>query len=233
MRTYQFSSNQSRTVIVLSRNEARALIEFASKDETLPSLCGIYFRESVSDREDGQRFVEALASDGHSLLTLRAIDPHPAQWVRAVPDARPDHDVGIARSDFTRMAKSLRAKDFLAITITADPEGFEISATIYPSWKSGDPDFLSPGAVFVVRGMSEKMPAFDPVIPQKRKSGDSGAGFFGISPIYLAQLAAVSAAVSQINPASEVSTGGETDPVRFDLVGTEASAIVVIMPMCV
>lgn len=251
MQTYQTPDNQ--TAIVLSKKEARALLEFASDDGTREALHGVCFRLSP----DGTRRVEAISTDGHTLLQLRSPDAVPGDWASPVPIGDRAYAI-VPKPALARAVKACGARESIAIYAGGTAGWITLACVPHAGRKGeGEPMLASPSSTLTTADPAVPYPPIHQVIPAAREHAHSstegaahGSAIFGLSPQYLARLAVVSDAIDQrgtptvrvsVPPAiyrarshydgPEEPTWVTLDPIRFDLDGSSASAVAVIMPI--
>jgi len=250
MHTHQHPTD--RTVVTISKAEAKALLEFASDDLTRESLAGVCFRVSPTDRR-----VEAVATDGHTLAILRSAEPLATDAPRFIPITIAQGYAIVPRAALARAMKSCGAKESLAITFTHEQTvRASLSCVPHAGRKGeGDPMLAAPTSTTSTECTDLQYPAIDEVVksaPRREneptESGEAlGAAVVGLNPHYLARLALLSDACEQGKGPSvrlsiargefrEASYGHDAEwqalhPVRADIAGFAASAIALIMPI--
>lgn len=240
MHTHTNATND-RTVVTLSKKEARALLEFASDDPTRESLAGVCFR--VAD----DRKIEAIATDGHTLAMLRSADPIGVDAPRVIPITISSGYAIVPRAALARAAKSCGAKESIAIEFAHDQT---VRATLSCVPLAGG----TPTSTATATCTDLQYPDVDAVLkcaPRREneptENGEAlGAAIVGVNPHYLARLALLSDACEQGSSVRLSIARGEyrqarlagdsnewlsVHPVRADVEGFAASAIALIMPV--
>jgi len=249
MQTY---SHDSRVYLTFSKAEAKALLAFASTDETRTALCSVCLRYV-----DGRP--EAIATDGHTLLLLRGR----TGGSTPIPAYSPQGYAVIPRSTMMRAVKACGARESIAIAIGSQVEGSPILhadvATVPHAGRKGegDPMLGSPSTtsqVVIDGGM--QYPPVDQVIPARRTHGTTpdagaatGSAIWYADPHYLARLADVADAVGATSVRASIadaewrpdrSWGAAKDqgewaylaPMRYDIEGRDGTdALALVMPV--
>lgn len=192
--------------VILTTLEARALLLWASTDETRPHLASVAVHaESCS----------AAVVDGHRVLVLRS--PNTG---RAEPVTDLDGAVLVPREQMDQVIKLAGSKG--EIHVYSDRvEACKVSA-------SGTPY----GQIVIPLPTSTKpFPPVSQVLPTYRTHGTPGC-IVGINAGYLADLEAVAKAcdTGKGSTVEVMPMDGEFDPIRFDVRGNTANAIGIIMP---
>ena len=192
--------------VVLTTLEAKALLLWASTDETRPHLASVAVHaESCS----------AAVVDGHRVLVLRS--PNTG---RAEPVTDLDGAVLVPREQMDQGVKLADAKG--EIHVYQDRiEACKVSA-------SGTPY----GQIAIPLPTSTKpFPPVSQVLPTYRTHGTPGC-IVGINAGYLADLEAVAKAcdTGKGSTVEVMPMDGEFDPIRFDVRGNTANAIGIIVP---
>lgn len=254
MQTFQHPDNS--TAIILSKREARALLEFASDDGTREAIHGVCLRLSP----DGTRRIEAAATDGHTLLVLRSPDAVPDAWASPVPiDPSRPYTI-VPKPALARAAKACGARESIAIYLGPVPDAVTLACVPHAGRKGeGEPMLASPSSTLTTADPAVPYPDVDRVLPPAREHDHTsaegaalGSAIWGVSPHYLARLAIVSDAIAprgtptvrvsvpvpkyEARPSyadSNDAAWKTQDPIRCDIEGTGAHATAVIMPILI
>ena len=246
------ATDTDRSVITLSKKEARALLEFASDDVTRESLAGVCFRVAADDRR-----VEAVATDGHTLAILRSADPIATDAPRLIPITIAQGYAIVPRAALARAMKSCGSKESIAIAFTHDQTVRAVISCVPHAGRKGEgePMLAAPTSTASTECADLQYPDVGAVLktaPRREneptETGEAtGAAIVGLNPHYLARLALLSDACEQgKGPSVRLSIArGEfrhaghghdagwqaVHPIRADIVGFASSAIALIMPI--
>jgi len=229
--------NNDKSFLEITKAEIKALLAFASKDSTRPQLSCVYFAEepekgSESIDENIGRIltgsVVAVATDGHTIIAMTSAK-RASNVASAFGHLPPTCDPGfmIPRGDLERVAKMLGAKSNALLSFCENAEGRKVV------------DISANGAEMLIKCVDAKYVPYTQVIPAKRAWGHDAMPeekttdlTVGISAKYLARLELVTAALEAKGEGVTLQIPSTSmSPVRFDAVGHETSAVIVIMPM--
>lgn len=235
------AKNNGKSYLEVSKSEIKALLAFASKDSTRPQLACVYFAEEPEphspniDDDIGRTLTGkavAVATDGHTIIQMTSGKrsgeiASPFEYLPPVVDPatltlRHENGFMVPREDLERVGKMLTGKTCALLDFRLNAEGRKI-VTISAN-----------GAEMIVRCVDAKYVPYHTVIPaQRTETTSSICGSVGISAKYLARLELVTDALdlSRTCGIKLQLPIAELDPLRFDAVGHETTAIVVIMPM--
>lgn len=223
--------DNGESFIEISKSEIKALLAFASKDSTRPHLACVYFAEEPEKGSDSidesigrilTGSAVAVSTDGHTIIKMTS-GKRASNVASAFEYLPPECDPGfmVPREDLERVGKMLTNKShaLIAFDLLASGKVATISAN---------------GAEMAIKCVDAKYVPYSQVIPAKRtKTTSSICDSVGISTKYLARLELVTDAL-ELSRTCGVKLQlpvTDLDPLRFDAVGHETSAIVVIMPM--
>jgi hypothetical protein len=252
MHTHQHPTATDRTVVTISKREAKALLEFASDDLTREALAGVCFRVAPTDRR-----VEAIATDGHTLAILRSADPIATDAPGVIPITVSCGYVIVPRAALARAMKSCGSKESIAIEFAHDQTVRVTLSCVPHAGRKGEGDPMLGAATSTTSAECTDLqyPDVDAVLKSApRRENDSyedgealGGAIVGLNPHYLARLALLSDAVEQGKGASvrlsiargefrEARHGHDAEwlavhPIRADIAGFASSAIALIMPI--
>lgn len=253
MHTYQHPTDSARTVVTISKAEAKALLEFASADATRENLHGACVR--VADDHK----IEMVSTDGHTLLALRSAEPLASDRPSPIPVTIAQGYAIVPRDALARAAKSCGARESIVIAIEhVETVRAVLSCVPHAGVKgAGDPILAAPTSTASATCTDLQYPAIDQVLqsaPRREneptETGEAlGAAIVGLNAEYLARLALVTSACEthkgqpnvrlsiargefrQARLAGDSSEWLSVHPVRADVQGYASSAIALIMPV--
>jgi hypothetical protein len=205
--------------------DAKALLAFASKDETRPNLCGIGL-----DATRGHAF----GTDGHTLAVATNCGKHDHKAF-VVPRAVMEQAVKIAKRGRILISWPTLATKLRLVSTDGMPT----------PWSDDDEDEDAPRAVNVTCGgttfraniTNATPPPVEQVVPDRKDESGTSAGRIGANMDYLARLVLVQKAAG-VGGMVMQGGKGELDPIRFDVsncrtgdLGDQTQWVAVIMPM--
>lgn len=190
------------TEVILTKAEAKALVQHSSKDETRPHVNAVLFSSAE---------YRAVATDGHRLLI-------------GSPREKPAGDglqVLVPRSALERMIKMAGGKSHQIRIDLATPKAVIVDTSRVPEVAVASVDFAPVSAQF---------PPYEQVVPKLPvRTAEVG---FHLNADYLADSALVTAATENRTSGLTVyAPAGPLDPILLATSGAESEWRLVIMPM--